>query len=104
MNTKYSFKYRGSLSGHAFTLVGLDGLMEKVEQIEARSGISAGANGIERHHTADRPADEETAVSAADWQGEGWYVTYFDGHADWFSDQIDALVSYIEERTETRLA
>lgn len=105
MKTNYSFKYRGSLNGqHAFTLTGLDELMAKVDHLERRGGISAMATGIEQHETAERPADDETGVCAADWNGAGHYVVFFDGHADWYDDKIEAMVAFIEYRTETRLS
>jgi hypothetical protein len=97
----YRFNRAGSLSGHAFTLNGLAGLREKVRQIESGSGISAGYNGCEQLG-ATRPADDETGVPASDFEGAGWYLTKFDGGADRFDTEAEALVAYIEERTETR--
>lgn len=101
-NTEYSFKYRGALNGkHAFTLSGIDGLRSKVRQIESNSGISAGVNGIEELG-AVRPEDDATGVSAADFDGAGWYTTDFDGSAERYDTEAEALVAYIEDRTETR--
>jgi hypothetical protein len=99
---KYKFEHRGSLTGkHAFTLNGLDGLRDKVRQIESGSGISAGANGVEELGDA-RPEDDATCVGASDFAGRGWYVTNFDGSAERYDTEPDALVAYLEDRTETR--
>jgi hypothetical protein len=101
-NTEYSFKYRGALSGkHAFTLAGIDELRRKVRQVESGSGISAGINGIEQLGET-RPDDDATAVSAEDFKGAGWYLTHFDGSAERYDTEAEALVAYIEDRTETR--
>lgn len=100
-NTEYSFKHRGALNGkHAFTLTGIDGLRSKVRQIQSCSGISAGVNGIEELGVT-RPEDDATSVSATDFAGPGWYLTNFDGSAERYDTEVEALVAYIEERTET---
>ena len=97
----YKFNRAGSLSGHAFTLNGLAGLRDKVRQIESGSGISAGYNGCEQLG-ATLPAEEETMVSKKYFEGAGWYLTSFDGSAERFDTEAEALIAYIEDRTETR--
>lgn len=41
-------------------------------------------------------------VAKSDYEGAGWYVTSFDGSAERFDTEAEALVAYIEDRTETR--
>ena len=96
---KQAFEHRGSLSGkHAFTLNGLDGLRDKVRSIESGSGISAGYNDCNEIKTAAQA--EENSIE--DFDGAGWYLSKFDGSSDRFDTEAEALVAYIEERTETR--
>lgn len=99
-----TFIYTGILNGKtAFEIDDLDGLRRKVNQINSRAGISEGAQSVEQLGET-RPKDDETGVSSADYAGPGYYVTYFDGHAQKFSCEQDALVEIIEERCEVRLA
>lgn len=65
-NEIYKFNSAGSLSGHAFTLEGIDGLRNKVRQIKSWSGISSGCNDIEQLG-AVKPDEDSTGVSAADF-------------------------------------
>lgn len=100
MNNTYSFRHHGRISGPAFTLDGLDGLRAKVRNLDATSGISCGAVDIE--HLTAAPIYDESLVHPADYTSPGWYLCYFSSEAVRYDDEADALVAFIEDRTETR--
>lgn len=108
MNTEYVFNFRGNLEGrHAFTIIGETDLKRKIRQIDSGAGQSAGACQIEKHDGApvydDVQDRNNTSMNRGEYVKPGWYVVFFAGHADWYANEVDAMIAFIEDRTETRL-